>query len=491
MGIGKKIKSLFVAHSADLLCYAPLNNMLIDQQGNVRICCHNSNDFTIGKFPEQSIHDIWFGEVRQNMVAEMRAGRIPAPCVECVKNGICNQSPDSKISSSKTYGRGSSESYPQQIELLLDNECNLSCIMCASNKSSTLTVPGFIESPITFGEDFLKQMQPFFDKVRFTVFSGGEPFLIPVYRDIWDYLYINNPSAGIYVQTNGTVLNTAVKALLNDYSFQLGISVDALTPEIYERIRIRGKFDVMFENLKYFQQYSATQGNHMTLMMTPMTLNAAEVPKLLEYCNAHELVLSLSILNWPYPLAIWALPAEQIHALLQFYQSLLKSTESASPLTERNNKVFVHFVRLIEEYYHVRRFAERNKKQLQEQLIQQAKVQKNAFLKQLAETSFEDDSMKKSFSEWMIHYVDEIQCIFKGKLICEEFVYYLFRGKELGYFLNLYKKETPGNLLTMGRKRLEELLFLASHDCFERLGVEVPVESLSGVIQKQDVTSGN
>lgn len=479
MGIGKKIKSLFEGHSADLLCYAPLNNMLIDQQGNVRICCHNSNDFTIGKFPEQNLHDIWFGEVRQNMVAEMRAGRIPPPCIECVKNGINDQSPDSKINSSKTYGRGAAESYPQQIELLLDNECNLSCIMCASNKSSTLTVPGFIESPITFGEDFLKQMQPFFDKVRFTVFSGGEPFLIPVYRDIWDYLYLHNPSAGIYVQTNGTVLNSAVKALLNDYSFQLGVSVDALTPEIYERIRIRGKFAVMFENLKYFQQYSATQGNHMTLMMTPMTLNAAEVPKLLEYCNDHELVLSLSILNWPYHLAIWALPAEQIFALLQSYQLLLKTKEPGSPLVERNQKVFAHFVKLIEEYYNTRKTAELNQKQLKEQLIQHARIQKKAFIKQLAETSVEVDAGKKPFSDWMTQYIDELQVSFTDKLVCDEFVYYIFRGKELGYFVDLYKKENPDNLLIMGKKRLKELLFLATHNCFERLGVEILTPSES------------
>lgn len=465
MGIADRITSLFGRHDTPMLCEAPLNNMLIDQQGNVRICCHNSNDFTIGKYPEQSMHDIWFGEPRKKMVAEMRDGKIPAACADCIRNGINTHSPDSKVQTSRTSHHGSLNAYPQQIEMLLDNECNLSCIMCASNKSSTLTVAGFVEQPINFGPEFLKQMEPFFDKVQFTVFSGGEPFLIPLYIDIWEYLRKHNPTAGIYVQTNGTVLNNIVKERLHKFHIQLGVSVDALTPEVYESIRVNSRFPVLLKNLEYFQECSAKQGNRMTLMMTPMTVNAMEVPKMLEYCNVHELILSLSILNWPYHLAIWAMPSEEIFKLLTVYKVLLAPPKAPSNVVVRNNEVFAHYVALVEGYYNTRKKVEANRVALKADVLRKADVLKHALIALLKSPEKEETK----FASSILEYVETLQREFTPQLEYTDFVFMIFNGKELTYFKRLFASEAPEKLLIMGRNRLRELLFLLEKECYEKL----------------------
>lgn len=337
--------------------------------------------------------------------------------------------------------------------------------MCASNKSSTITASGFVEKPISFGDAFLNQIKPFLNKVQFTVFSGGEPFLIPFYQEIWAYMKRNNPTAGIYVQTNGTVLNSIIKERLHSYHIQLGVSVDALTPEIYEQIRRNSHFNVMFDNLQYFQEYSMAKGNHMTIMMTPMRLNALEVPKLLEYCNTHDSILSLSILNWPYSLAIWSLKAVEIESLLSAYRAIAGELSASTEIAERNNKVFLHFIEMLEGHLKTRRNTEANATAFEAGLFEEIANFKIEFLQQLEELR----SVNPLFVESLMMYVKELQIEFQEQTKNIDFVFLIFKGKALTYFTNLFANESHEHRLAMGRHRMEELLFLEQNGCYEKL----------------------
>jgi MoaA/NifB/PqqE/SkfB family radical SAM enzyme len=458
----KNIKSLFAKRKPVLLCYAPLNNMLIDQQGNVRICCHNSNDFTLGRYPEQSLNEIWFGDKRRDMVDEFIAGKIPASCYNCITNGINLQSPDSKIFSSKTNLKTGFNDYPKQIEFLLGNECNLSCIMCATNKSSKISVAGYIEEAIPYGDDFLNQISPFLKKVNFTVFSGGEPFLIPIYKKIWELLASNNPKAGIYVQTNGTILNEEIKNLLKKYKIQLGVSIDSLKQATYEKIRVGGNFQTTYKNLQYFQEYSKSNGNHMTLMATPMIANAMEVPELLGYCNTNELLLSLSILNWPYQHAIWSLPSGEISRILEHYRLSGEKEHTQTEMSSRNNLVFDHFFHLVESYYETKKRCEKQKEEYHEKLAATA-------------ISFKEYIFKTDqavFLEKLKSFANKLSAEYNDRIVNEDFAYLIFKGKDITYFYDLFLRKDEEKLYQMGKNRLEELIFLAESNSFDRFNFD-------------------
>ena len=455
-----------------LLCTAPLNNMLIDQEGKVRICCHNDNDFILGKYPEQSLHDIWFGPVRRQMTDQILRREVPPACVSCVKNGIHRDSPDSKISTSAGRKRPAFSDYPVQIEFLLSNRCNLACIMCAPNRSNSVKDHEAVHPSVSFGSEFMEQLQPFLQKVKFAVFSGGEPFLIPEYRPMWKYLHENNPSAVIYVQTNGTVMNDDVIRMTETYHFQPGISIDALDHAIYRQIRRNGDPEKVMENIRYFREHSERSGNHMTLMITPMQLNAREIPLLLDYCNEHQLLFSLSILNWPYHLAIWALPSESIDALCKEYSTKQQSLKNEHPIAERNNKVFEHYTKLIARYSDVRRETESHREEWR-QRIHEHFCKTSALVQEYLQTFDNRAGTKKTEAEQIHHILQSLGERYVAQLEYPEFVYGIFKHSGLSSLDRLFTENDSRALEKMAVARLEEILFLYENHCYERISEEI------------------
>lgn len=453
-----------------VLCQAPFSNMLIDQQGNVRICCHQSNDFSIGKYPESTLHDIWFGPVRKKMCDEMISGKIPEECMACLKNGIHHQSPDSKIARGSAGKKSGFNSWPYQIEFLLDNRCNLSCIMCASNKSREIR-DGYTRPPVEFGEDFLSQVRPFLKHAGFLVFSGGEPFLIPYYRRLWEYISEENPTAVIYVQTNGTVLNDDVRQLLIRHRMQLGISVDSLKDETYESIRRNASLKQLMDNLPVFIEHSRKLGNEMTLMMTPQQLNAAEVPDVLNYCNENALRFSLSILNWPYTAAIWALPAKTIKMLLDGYKSIpLPVNPSATVL--RNHEIFHHFVRLTEQYYQEKEASELHSKERRDHIMRQAEEIRSKLPAEIAEIGKDPSYLNEDLSgfESDINALHEyLKPLVQNRNEPEIITYLIFNNRSMRALFRLSQEIGREQLFSRARERMEEIIFLLDHHLYHRI----------------------
>jgi MoaA/NifB/PqqE/SkfB family radical SAM enzyme len=53
-----------------------------------------------------------------------------------------------------------------------------------------------------------------------------------------------NPGIEVSIQTNGTILNDEVKQAIERLRATINISVDALDPANYERIRVNAKFEL-------------------------------------------------------------------------------------------------------------------------------------------------------------------------------------------------------------------------------------------------------
>ena len=73
--------------------------------------------------------------------------------------------------------------------------------------------------PNPYDDDFITQLEEFIPHLEQAFFVGGEPFMIEIYFKIWEKIVETNPSCMISVQTNGTILNQKVKALLMVFGF--------------------------------------------------------------------------------------------------------------------------------------------------------------------------------------------------------------------------------------------------------------------------------
>src|SRR3954467_2856764 len=63
-------------------CYAPSINMYFSQTGEIKVCCHNS-EFSIGKYPEQTISEIWHSPRAEELRERMRRYDLSQGCAAC------------------------------------------------------------------------------------------------------------------------------------------------------------------------------------------------------------------------------------------------------------------------------------------------------------------------------------------------------------------------------------------------------------------------
>ncbi|CAN5185340.1 hypothetical protein BH09SUM1_BH09SUM1_13830 [soil metagenome] len=146
-------------------------------------------------------------------------------------------------------GRTEMSRGPAQIGLTNDPRCQLRCIMCTSainpnrDGRSMKEVLADIETAL-----------PHVHRMR--MLASGEVFVVPELRDfLFNFDTQKYPDMKFTILSNGMMLNAGlwdkIKHLNIDY---LIISIDAATKETYEKIRLRGKWDVLFENLKFLAQ---------------------------------------------------------------------------------------------------------------------------------------------------------------------------------------------------------------------------------------------
>ena len=60
-----------------------------------------------------------------------------------------------------------------------------------------------------------------------TDFLGGEPFLVSVYRRIWQVIGRVNPKTKVCILTNATILDDGIKTLLEGMNCWIHVSIDS------------------------------------------------------------------------------------------------------------------------------------------------------------------------------------------------------------------------------------------------------------------------
>ncbi len=144
------------------------------------------------------------------------------------------------------------DDYPPLIQIEPSSVCNYRCVFCfmtdkkfSDKKSSHMG---------TMGLDFYKEIiDKIEDKVQFvTLASRGEPL---VNRNLGQMLsYSKNKFLALKINTNASLLNEAnIHDILSNNVSTVVFSADAADKNLYEKLRIRGKFEKVINNIKLFK----------------------------------------------------------------------------------------------------------------------------------------------------------------------------------------------------------------------------------------------
>jgi MoaA/NifB/PqqE/SkfB family radical SAM enzyme len=315
-----------------LLCKAPFNNMYFNVHGQVGPCWLTLQDAP--KYPESSLHEIWFSEFFQQIRNAIRERNLSSFCSTCEKNII---SGNHVSVLAKLYDtRHSIEEYPSSMEFELSNRCNLECIMCKGELSSTIRKNREQLPPlnIPYNSTFVEQLEEFIPHLKEAKFLGGEPFLIDIYYNIWEKMIEINPQIEITITTNGTVLNDKVKRILDKLSCHIIISIDSVNRDTYEHIRIGAKYERVMENFHYFAHYASNRMRYLGVSVNPLRSNWSEMPDFVNFCTRNGAQIWFNTVTYPYTQALWTLPAADLQvvydklseASITFHSSKLGTT---------------------------------------------------------------------------------------------------------------------------------------------------------------------
>jgi len=116
--------------------------------------------------------------------------------------------------------------------------------------------------------DEIIELMPYLEIVKW---QGGEVFLYKRFEELMDHAGRNNVCQEIV--TNGLLLNENIITKLVKYNVDLYISVEGMTKEIYESVRVGGKFETLINNLNILKRIrSEFSGNFTNLGLNVLVM---------------------------------------------------------------------------------------------------------------------------------------------------------------------------------------------------------------------------
>ena len=203
------------ARSADeRTCQAPAVAMHFTITGEVHACCQNGA-YEFGDVRSQSLDEIWDGSARRAMAAALDGGQYPLGCEGCVVEHALGNRAVTPAPPFDRFAPGDHR-WPRQLEFTLSNRCNLACLHCNGDNSSTIRSKRENRPPlpVVYEDRFFEELEPFLDHVEVCAFLGGEPFLTPEAFRVWDMLTALERPPIVQVTTNATVWSERIERLV-------------------------------------------------------------------------------------------------------------------------------------------------------------------------------------------------------------------------------------------------------------------------------------
>ncbi len=325
------------------LCNAPFNNLYFTVKGEVGCCWLTiGEEFSDHWSKDRSVHEIWFNGLMKNVREAVAARNLHTYCHVCEHNIQSGRRPLAQAYDNPIpLGP-----YPSMMEIELSNLCNLECVMCNGDLSSSIRkhrdqLPPL---PTVYDEQFVEQLVEFIPHLHELRFNGGEPFLHKLVYQILDKVLLHHPALRVTMATNGTVASSKVLRYLRDVNMYVNLSLDSLTKEIYEKIRINATFEKVLDHLHQFREIIQSQGRTICIMVNPMRMNWHEMPEFVRFCNRYQLYLWFNTIQKPVELALWNLPRPELVNIYDYLRGQQFETDPHSPFECGNEHNYREFV---------------------------------------------------------------------------------------------------------------------------------------------------
>jgi MoaA/NifB/PqqE/SkfB family radical SAM enzyme len=415
------------------LCYAPYSSMFFSRAGYMSPC-YATYDEKSDRWPEKSIHEAWFHGRFENIRQAVDKGNMQYACEFC-QPVFENYNFGSLLPEKYEHYGISAGKYPKIMEFELSNRCNLQCVMCDGNLSSSIRKHRDKQPPLpeVYDNRFLEELREFIPHLQMAEFTGGDPFLIPIYYEIWEMLREMNPQCKILITTNGNTWSKRIESMLSTFkNLHFNISIDSLRPEVYEKIRVGADFQSVMQNTERFINYCHKHNTTCNILVCPMSINLNDLPELVSFGNEHGCGVFFHTVVKPQKLSLKYQSADFLH---QSIEKLKTFTPPRSTYQEKQNAGNYHSMISQLESWH-------QQKRLQE--IETTRNPETAY----AETM---EALDKRAREKVFRLVKALENDYQRASVLT-----LFRDSDAETIKQMVESQDENRLLQQARKQLNE-----------------------------------
>lgn len=300
-------------------CQAPLVAMRFEPDGMVQACCVNSR-YPLGNVEGSTIREIWESARMLDLVRALEGDDFSLGCEEC---GAPIVAGDRRATYAPTFDRyrpDPDRRWPRRLEFALSNRCNLLCIQCTGELSSSIRTQreGRPPLPKRYGEAFFAELDEFLEHCEHAVFLGGEPFLMPEATRIWDRFLAMEPARrpAVDVTTNGTVWNERVERYVRELAMTVAVSIDGATEGTAEAIRVGSRFDRVMSTVEALREVTRQTGGGFGLNCCIMRSNWHELLELLVLGDRLDASVEAILITYPRDLSLLLVDRAELDAVV-------------------------------------------------------------------------------------------------------------------------------------------------------------------------------
>lgn len=322
------------------VCNAPSASLYLDQRGDVRACCQNAG-FPLGNITRNSLREIWDGEKARRLRLAVDGGDLSLGCNFC--RWQTEEGSDDAVFA-RTFDHlahgGNDPQWPQQLELSLSNACNLQCVMCNGEWSSSIRThrEKLPPLPVVYDDRFFDDLSDFLPHLKVVKFLGGEPFLGSESLRVMEMLAELGTDIPVHITTNGTQWSRRIERILDRLRVYAVVSLDGVTEQTYESIRVGSSLKTVVANIDRFIDYSRAKGTSFSLSHCLMPANWHEFTDFLLFAEERGCAVWVNTVTEPYSMSLYHLRPSELREVVSGLES--SDAGMAASLTGRRLQVW-------------------------------------------------------------------------------------------------------------------------------------------------------
>lgn len=320
-------------------CRAPFSSLYLDPRGFARVCALN-NGSPLGNIARTPLLELWRGPVAEALREAFRAGSWGGGCDVCEWQTGATTRGQSYAAVFDHLSWSDPAPWPTHLEFALGNACNLQCVMCTGDQSSSIRIhrEGFPALVDPYDDAFFTDLEEIIPHLEAAKFLGGEPLLVPAHHRVWDLMLASGRDVPIHITTNATIWNDRVETVIDRLPTSFAVSMDGIRAETVERIRVGARYSIVRENLDRIHAYVLDRGTYLGLTYCLMTENWREFGEFLAFADQLDVDVYVNTVTNPGRLSLYRLPPA---ALTEVVAELEQQDRDFGGSLGRNHRIWV------------------------------------------------------------------------------------------------------------------------------------------------------